>query len=349
MLDQFFRKFLTKRVLHHAIFWFLNLAFVFSAPLIGGREDYWYIPLRGMMVFALLAFPVYFNLLYFIPKYLRTKKYWTYTFWVIISSAIFCFFKVYIKLGILHDPIDEDVWEEISTGFFLPIIYLSVTSFLKFYREWVNFQEVELKLKETENEKLEAELKVLKAQINPHFMFNTLNNIYSLSLDKSNLTPGIVLKLSEILSYTLYECKEDKVLVKDEIAFINNYLELEKIRIGEKADIQFVNTGIYDDLRIAPLLFMPFIENAFKHGINQRPSNPYIKIYLEFSGDKKMRFSIKNNTNPNFTPEKSNANGIGLENAKKRLNLIYPNSHKLTISDSDDLYKVELELDLKKN
>ena len=349
MFDDFFRNFLTKRVLHHTIFWAVNLAFVITLPFIVNDINFFYFISRGTMIFALLAFPVYTNILYLIPKYLRTKKYWRYIFGVLIVSVIFAFLKVYLKLVVINDPIDEDMWEEISTALFLPLIYIFTTSFLKFFREWLNYQDIALKLKETENEKLEAELKVLKAQLNPHFMFNTLNNIYSLSLDKSNLTPGIVLKLSEILSYTLYECKEDKVLVKDEIGFINNYLELEKIRIGEKADIEFVNTGVYDHLKIAPLLFMPFIENAFKHGINQRPANPYIKIYLEFSGDKKMRFCIENNTNPNFIQEENNTNGIGLENAKKRLNLIYPNSHKLTINDSDNEFKVELELDLKEN
>jgi len=346
MFDDFFRRFLTKRVLHHAIFWAINLAFVFTIPFVVDDVNFFYFASRGAIIFTLLAFPVYTNILYLIPRYLRTKKYWRYTFGVLIVSVIFAFLKVYLKLIIMKDPIDEDMWEEISTAFFLPVIYIFTTSFLKFFREWLNYQDIALKLKETENEKLEAELKVLKAQLNPHFMFNTLNNIYSLSLDKSNLTPGIVLKLSEIMSYTLYECKEDKVLVKDEINFINNYLELEKIRIGEEANIEFVNIGLYDHLKMAPLLFMPFIENAFKHGINQRPANPYIKIRLEFTADKKMKFFIENNTTPHYTDENKNPHGIGVENVKKRLNLIYPNSHKLNIIELKDLYKVELVLDL---
>ncbi len=346
MFDKIFRKLLTKKVFHHTIFWSLNLGFVFLVPVFGKDASFAYIALRISIVFSLLAIPIYVNLLILIPKYLSTKKYWSYTFWVIIISAVFAFLKIYIKLVILKDPIDENLGEEISTGLFLPIAYMMCTSFLKFFREWINYQDIALKLKEVENEKLEAELKVLKAQLNPHFMFNTLNNIYSLSLDKSNLTPGLILKLSDIMSYTLYDCKEDKVQVKDEINFINNYLELEKIRLGGNIKIEFIITGVYDNSEIAPLLFMPFIENAFKHGINQRPSNPYINIRLEFTEDKKMTFCIENNTNPYYTKEFKNAYGIGIENVKKRLDLIYPDSHNLNIVELKNIYKVELILDL---
>jgi len=180
MFDEFFRKLLTKRVLHHAIFWLVNLAFGLSFPFYVDDMTMAHYGPRVTLIFALLAIPVYVNLLYLIPKYLRVKKYWTYTLGVIIVSMVFAFLKIYIKLGILNDPIDESMWEEISTAITVPLIYIFCTSFLKFFREWISYQDIALKLKEAKNEKLEAELKVLKAQLNPHFMFNTLNNIYSL-------------------------------------------------------------------------------------------------------------------------------------------------------------------------
>jgi len=216
---------------------------------------------------------------------------------------------------------------------------------VRFLKERISYHQVLAELKEMEKQKLEVELNTLKEQLNPHFMFNTLNNIYSLSLDKSDKAPEFILKLSDLMSYTLYECKEKFVPISKEIDFIKNYLELERIRVRDGVKIDFNIKGDSLNKKISPLLLLTFIENAFKHGINTRPNNPFIKIDLDFETNNKLLFKIEN-SKPKIEAINTENNGIGLKNAKKRLNLLYPDKHQLKISDNELVFLVELEIEL---
>jgi len=213
--------------------------------------------------------------------------------------------------------------------------------FFKLWEEWKANHELELLLKELENQKLEAELNALKSQLNPHFLFNVLNTIYSNSLLKSDVTPSIVLKLSDLMSYILYDCKTDTVLLQKELEFIKNYIELEKIRLEDDIEVEFHAENITNS-QIPPLLFVPLIENAFKHGIGSLPKNKSISLTIKIY-DNTFFFSIENSKGLTTNSFKNTTKGgIGIANVKKRLELLYPNSHKIKITNNDNKFVVEV-------
>jgi LytS/YehU family sensor histidine kinase len=196
----------------------------------------------------------------------------------------------------------------------------------------------ELKLKE-------AELKLLKAQIHPHFLFNTLNNLYGLTLEKSNEAPDLVLRLSDILDYILYRCDEKSVLLSDEIQNLRNYIEIEKIRYSEKLQMKVDFPSETNGLRIAPLIILPFIENAFKHGVSNYPGIAVVTAKISLI-ESTLIFKIENTKNPIQKNENAYSKGIGLKNAQKRLDLIYPSKYILKIDDQKETFSVNLTLEL---
>jgi LytS/YehU family sensor histidine kinase len=199
----------------------------------------------------------------------------------------------------------------------------------------------EKKIIQAESEKLNAELSFLKAQINPHFLFNTLNNIYTLALLNHPNTAPSIMKLSHIMRYVTDEVSSDRVPLKDEIEFIEYYISLEKLRLNERTPINFQVKGDYDNKTIPPLILITFIENAFKHGISKRELSP-ISIQLEITEHSIEFFS----TNKFFEQTRlSERVGIGLENTRQRLNQLYPQRHSLQTSIENGNYSVYLRLE----
>ncbi|WP_109301056.1 sensor histidine kinase [Aquimarina sp. AU474] len=197
-------------------------------------------------------------------------------------------------------------------------------------------------------EEKNAELKLLKAQLNPHFLFNTLNNLYGLSVVKSNKLPDLMLKLSDLLRYSLYETKETFVPLEKEITYLENYISLERIRLEDQTDIQFVKKGNLSSKNIAPMLFIVFVENAFKHLSNSEDKKGRVFVSIQEENEK-LIFKCENtidNINVSEENMEKGKSGIGLKNAKKRLDLMYSAKHSLHIDKSDLLYSVELILDL---
>lgn len=194
-------------------------------------------------------------------------------------------------------------------------------------------------LKTLKADKAKAELTLLKSQINPHFFFNTLNNLYGLAVEKSDQAPSMILKLSEIMQYTIYDGKADYVPLLNEVAYMEDYIELHKIRYQKKVDIQFKHE-IDKTVQVAPLLFIVLLENAFKHGVEPLTENAYIHLSLK-TGDNRILFTIENNYDPNTSQQKE---GIGLDNLKKRLAHIYPNRHELKTEKTDSVYQVQLNI-----
>jgi LytS/YehU family sensor histidine kinase len=197
-----------------------------------------------------------------------------------------------------------------------------------------------------EKEKVDSELQNLKAQINPHFLFNSLNVIYSLALKNDEATPEVILKLSDILRYVIYDSTQNKVTLNSEEALLKKYIELQKYRVEDTTPINFISK-IEKDVEIAPLIFLTLVENSFKHGIKSDTENVFINIRLH-SNAEGVYFEIENNKTK--TNQNSNQpNGVGLENIKKRLMLQYPDKHKLTVFDSEDTFKVCLEIEHEKS
>lgn len=190
------------------------------------------------------------------------------------------------------------------------------------------------------NEKKKNELLHLKSQVSPHFFFNTLNNLYGTIDQDKEKAKQLVLKLSELMRYSIYEGEKDEVSLKEEIAYLSNYIELQQLRYHKQVDIQFktdINDHNYD---LMPLLFIILMENAFKHGVENMTDGAFVYIDLTAINDA-IIFEIENNFD---AEEISETSGIGLKNLKRRLNLVYPNNHKLTFSNQNSNYKVKLEL-----
>lgn len=218
-----------------------------------------------------------------------------------------------------HGPPPFSMFRGLSVYF----LVLVVSSAIRVTQEWLKN---ERQKKELENDKLKAELASLKSQINPHFIFNVLNNICSLARKKSDQTEEVIIKLSQLLRYNLYNFEDDKVFLDEEIQYIRDYIDIQKIRLQDNVQINFEVKGNTEGVRIEPLLFMPFIENAFKHGVNNIKKDT-IGLFIEtFPGT--VHFYIKNSFIEN-TRQKEKYEGRGLNNAYRRLNLLYPSQHVL--------------------
>jgi len=205
-------------------------------------------------------------------------------------------------------------------------------------------------LKQREVEELrsnvkESELQFLKSQINPHFLFNNLNNLYSYAIEKSPKTPSIILELSSVLRYMLYDCREDFVALPKEIEHLKNFTQLNELQIEERGKVAFRTKNIKSEYRIAPLILMVFIENAFKHSTASQSKDIYIDIDIKVSDYGMLEFECKNSFQAIGNTE-SLSKGIGLQNVKKRLQLLYPDAHQLTIRESEGLYTVVLRIQL---
>jgi sensor histidine kinase YesM len=234
--------------------------------------------------------------------------------------------------------------------FGVPIIqhFINTTSFvvmvsiLQLYRRNVQQQ---IDFQELRAQSAMAEVHLLKAQVNPHFLFNTLHNIYSLTLERSTQAPEVVLRLSDLMRYSLESASLPLVPLEKELEHLQNYLWLEKIRLSARASIEFRLVGTETHQLIAPLLLLPFVENGFKHGINQQARHGYVRIWIELKR-KELFFEMQNNKPAQLAVNTSPTSKTGLANVRRRLALLYPNRHTLLIEDSPTDYKVTLHLEL---
>ena len=208
-------------------------------------------------------------------------------------------------------------------------------------------QDLNLKYAKIEQQKLAAELKTLKGQLNPHFLFNSLNNIYSLALIKSDKVPELILKLSDLMRHIIYESRENYIALEKEIEFVNNFIALQKIRTPEHVQIKYELKGNIPSAMIAPLLFEPFIDNAFKHGLPASGKSDHIRILFNFQQPGFVCFYVENNFEESNFWNKKNS-GIGIENVKRRLKYLYESEdYKLKISKENHIFSVTLQLKLK--
>lgn len=185
------------------------------------------------------------------------------------------------------------------------------------------------------NEKTKAELMFLKSQVSPHFFFNMLNNLYGLVTKDAQKAQELILKLSDMMRYSIYEGEKETVTIQEEIEFLKNYIALHKMRYHKEITVDF-NCDIDENQKVVPLLFIILLENAFKHGVENLRENAYIKMSLTTSQNE-IRFVIENNYE-----KAENQSGIGLKNLKRRLELVYPNQHELTFSATENVYQVQL-------
>lgn len=338
----FYRK-ASEYKLHHIVFWFGYLLFwiLFFSNGIGLRPA-----IVNSTVIVVIQFAAsYFNLYFLFPKLLKQKHYLSYVFSVMLTVALSCFLLAiaFFSLDTISPSSKPDIW---TRDFFITnsisVSYtLAITMSLKLVKQWY---ERERQTKHLEKLNMETELKYLKTQINPHFLFNALNGLYALSLKKSDDAPEMVLKLADILRYVLYEGGSRWVPLEKEVNYIQSFLDLEKLRHGDRLRVEFNTEGNLGTLNVAPMLFLTFIENSFKHGISSTAEGGFVQVNIR-AGQDEIFFSIRN-SKPVESSRGINGDsgGIGLTNVKKRLHLLYPNQHELKIRDDEGTYLVELKL-----
>jgi sensor histidine kinase YesM len=298
-------------------------------------EDYFLFAI----VLVCIGIVAYINLYFLIPRYLFAKKYAHYTGFLFVLVFLTASLITWIINDLDLDSID---W---SSRFVVTLIALTALALLTSGGKLlVEYLRKMMKFKEIENKQLKDELALLKEQIQPHFLFNTLNNLYGLiTQDQNQKAAEITLKLSDLMRYLLESSKTDKVSLKKEIQFLEDYLSLEKIRLSKNTDIRFEVSGIVSDVFVAPLLFIPLVENAFKHGLNTITADSFAHFSLSVQG-KDLFIEAKNSLGKSL--ENSPESGTGIANLRKRLQLIYPNNHLLDIQKSNDEYKVVLHIQL---
>lgn len=229
--------------------------------------------------------------------------------------------------------------------YWLPYIVLGLT--LGMFIKLLRINQYRLQEAKASSAHSKSELQLLQSQLSPHFLFNTLNNLYGISLTRHEKIPPLLLKLSELLRYSVYEAKELFVPLKDEISYINNYIDFEKIRIGERLIINASLDQIDQTIKIAPMLLIVFIENAFKHSKNSTDKNIHVDIELKTWANS-ILFSVKNSYQLNEeTTIQDKYSGLGLDNARKRLDLLYPNRYDLKVDCQDGFYQIMLQLKVK--
>ncbi len=301
----------------------------------------------GIPVTILLT---YINLYLLMPAYYYHQQYIRYAIAIIVlllAGGVLVRYLTYefvIPWERLHNP---ERYRQENKNFWIPVRILRVslepypiialTMLLKLMNNAYHSQK---DLRELEKEKFSAEMRLLKAQINPHFFFNTLNSLYGLALKGSEKTARVVLRLSELMHYMLYEARADKVLLKDEISHLENYIGIEQMRFADRLDISFEYSGDISGKMIAPLLLLPFIENAFKHGLTDQTG--WITITLKVISDR-LYLKVENSNSPE--PKKS-SHGLGLENVKRRLELSYAGKYDLHLIEKKEVFQADLKLDL---
>jgi LytS/YehU family sensor histidine kinase len=312
---------------------------------------------------SLILLPLYFiNVYYFIPRFLVTERYWSYACLIILSClAGLLIYKYAIHpLFIFGDAVHFPVPDPPQTGVlqrlpkeerplppavspFSMVMYLAIGTSFELI---LNREDQKKEREKIEKEKVLTELSFLRSQINPHFLFNTLNNIYSLAEKGSDKTGGSILMLSSLMRYMLYESNHGKIDLRKEIEYLQNYIAIQRLRIspGQSVTITFVTEGHIEGIMIEPLIFIGFVENAFKHGVSYKyKSIVRINLLVEPSRVKLIVYNTKRPSSPLISNEK----GIGLANAHRRLDLLYKDSYELLVQDNTDFFQIDLTLYLK--
>ena len=341
------------RISRHFLFWlivflyhFVRISFFFpSNQLLKNIVPvFWATLIWGTILNMIFSYTIVY---YLVPRFYEKKKY------VVFAIGVLLLFIIQFILGIWQAVANKQFLTAIGAK--VPVILINTTIIrilgnpplicgvllsLKKIKDWYLNQN-ENKILEREN--ANAELQLLKAQIHPHFLFNTLNNIYFFILSEPGKAEYLVAKLENLLYYMINECNVAAVPLEKEINMINNYFELEKIRYGDRLDVELNITGDYDDKMIAPLLMIPFIENSFKHGTSKMLKDPWIKLFIQ-ADEEMLHFTLANNKPAETLPDKKH--GIGLSNVKKRLAILHPEKYYLTIEPTENTFTINLQIPL---
>lgn len=365
IVDFIFSEKRNDRIKRHLLFWFawyLYIIFTHAANSLGHPEiSYFRNPVYTFTESFFTVFaqvPIVYAMLYFVfPKFILKKKYLVSFVWMVIlwflcgAFTLILFDKVmqpFLALMLTPESIPKNP-KIPGTTFITAIMSInrgaySITAsalMLKFGKYWYHHQHRNLQL---QKENTEAQLQLLTAQVHPHFLFNTLNNIFSKTQTESPGGSKMIMSLSDMLRYILYEGRKQLVPLKQELVMITEYINLEKIRYGNKLDVHVLTPDKADDLYIAPMLLLPFVENCFKHGASNMLQNPWINLTVEIK-DTTLVMKLMNGKT-SITGDGYLKQGIGISNVRQRLELLYRNRYDLQIHEEDEVFVVDLRLEL---
>jgi sensor histidine kinase YesM len=338
--------------LWQSIYWIfaaLLFFFVFS----NSRYDY---NVRVLVVLTLTVMSFVLTQLinqFLIPKYLFKKRFLLFAYLVISAVIVSVWINILCIIVIIWYTATQKVGVVLPnytdlilliSGSYIVILFAAFVHFIKeTFERQMERDRVARQKAETELKLQEARLKLLQGQLHPHFLFNMLNNLYGLWIEKSNTTPDVILKLADLLDYMLYECDSDFVQLGKEIDFIKNYIDLELIRTDERLSVDIEMPELDNDLQIAPLILFVFVENAFKHGVHKNSGKSFVNIKIQIDLGE-IVFTVSNN----FIKADSIDSGLGLKNVIERLNLLYPNKYNLDIQSDNGIFSVALRIEIEK-
>ncbi|MEM9525642.1 MAG: sensor histidine kinase [Bacteroidota bacterium] len=356
MISSFNGRFL--RPGRHLLFWLAFLVYRLTTTTLNNSliGDYWWGDWKVLTVLCVeVCFKALFayGLVYFlVPRWLETKRYWEFGLaslcWFYLVCGLYASFHYYVVekaitvFMYLKDGVNTSVTERMTSPEFL-LAFLPQFLFPATIMGAISFFRKKSRLAKIEEERNRMELWALKNQLNPHFLFNTLNNLYSFVMDNSPKAPDMILRLSDTLEYVLYHSQQKEVTLRQELAAIEHFMALEQIHYGERLTVQYTKEGDLDIL-ISPLLLLSLVENAFKHSASGDVDQPVIKI--KFCGEvATVRCHIWN-TKSQYQGELSDdyKEGIGLSNIQRQLDLVYPNRYELVINDQPDFFDLSLRL-----
>lgn len=321
-------------LLRHFVFWSSAfLAFFLTVLFI---ENFGTALMIATFVIVPAPVPVYLHFLS-MRLFFEKRKYVYYVISLIFILVLSGFFFERFFYFVFNDP------EGHTSGISMALFFVVLTTGMKYFKEGITKQ---YRFQEDRFKQVQAELTLLKSQVNPHFFFNTLNNLYALSLEKSEQVPDVVLKLSDLMRYVLDSSNKKTVPLEDEVQFLKSYISLEQLRLPEKTDIRVSVKGNLQTHSIVPMLLIPFVDNSFKHGLNSSIGDGYVHVNINMER-KNLHFQVKNSKPQPESRNSSERPGMGLENVKRRIALLYPNKHQLNIADNPKSYCVELLLNLK--
>ncbi|PHI18519.1 sensor histidine kinase [Lewinellaceae bacterium SD302] len=361
-----------QKALLHVGFWLTYITYFFYLIAFGRREEAEWsriIADVGVHVVSLLII-CYVNYFFFLPRLLRDGRVGRYLLTFGPVFIILCTLTVVLKRQVVMMWVTD--YFMYSPRFILHVFVAAffVTGFVSLIRFFENYSEMERRAREMENRQLTSELRFLKAQINPHFLFNTLNNLYYLAVNNSEQTPEVIAKLSGMMRYMIHESNTEKVALAREVEYMENYLDLERLRLNEEVPITFEVEGDVTGTRITPLILITFLENAFKHGIGNAGGESWITVSLEVippsvgaksTGDdadtgsrmgisraagRVLYYKVANSAVSQTDKTVREASGIGLANVRRRLDLSYPDAYELNVEQDEERYVVQLKINL---
>jgi sensor histidine kinase YesM len=332
-------------LIFNSVLWsctFLVLLFIFSQKNQPKKIDIIY---SCCFLFTLII-PTLVNLYVLIPLFLKKEKYLKFIISFIGLLFLFTLFNLWFFDNLIDYIFPDYYFISYATHtklFIFFFIFLVTTTLIKLAEDWVYFNENENEKLKIENLQMQNQLSTLRSQINPHFLFNSLNVIYALALEKKSKATEAIIQLSDILRYVIYDSNTEFVPLKNEIQLLNNFIDFQKNRHNVSDKIKFDYEILEDDFLIYPMLLLPLLENSFKHGIMQEINNPFINLSLSLN-EERFEFFIENNFNKDFVNTDIAHSGLGIENIKKNLKIVYPDKHIFEIKKSHGKFMVTLKL-----